>query len=145
MSQHHPDQMRMRQESCSALQYSRFNAQNIAHTPCLIPVRAVGATNGVDVVHTDDPFFLGELDLSGEVVHVTDQRGQDLPMPGLRLWAHEIYDMLCEVGVEFVLCLGVSVAVGRAGGSTIGSTVCADSRHFVRGSVRCMGECCLSL
>lgn len=85
------------------LGYSRFNTEDIADSPCLIAVLLVCLADGVDIVDTDDPLVLGELDLTAEVVQVLDEGGEDLSVAGLGLGAHEIDDMLGEVGVVLVV------------------------------------------
>ena len=57
--------------------------------------------NGVDVVDTENPFVLRELDFSAKVVQMPDQGAEDLSVSGFCLGAHEVDDMLCKVGVEF--------------------------------------------
>lgn len=102
--------------------YSRFDTKDIAHSPCLVSVLLPGLANGVDVVDTDNPLVLSELDLTAEVVQVSDQGGEDLSVSGFRFGAHEINDMLCEVGVIFALG-----AVGTVG--TVGGTISAVDSH----------------
>lgn len=102
---------------------SRLNSQNIAHSPRLVAVLAVCTANGVDVVDTDNPLILCQLDLAAEVVHVLDQRGENLAVARLRLCAHQVDDVLCEVGVEAAgSAVGGSGAVGMA-------VCCAVGRH----------------
>lgn len=48
--------------------YLRFDAENIAHSPGFISVLFIGLADRVDVVDTDDPFVLGELDIAAKVV-----------------------------------------------------------------------------
>lgn len=80
--------------------YARFDTKIIAHSPRFIPVLLIGLTNGVDIVDADDPLFLGELDFSAEIVHVADERAEDFSVARLRIRAHQVDDMLCEIGVE---------------------------------------------
>jgi hypothetical protein len=51
---------------------SRFYTQDIAYSPRFIPVLLVGLADGIDVVDTDDPFVLRELDIPDEVVEMLD-------------------------------------------------------------------------
>lgn len=119
---------------CLRVQYSRFDTQNVAYTPSLIPVCLVGLSDSVDVVHANNPLLLSELDLTNVVVHVTDERAEDLTVAGFCLGAHEVDDILGEVGVELRLCLAgaVGVAIGRLlnASGTVGGTVRADCRHI---------------
>lgn len=78
----------------------RLNAENVADAPCLVTVLLVGLAQRVDVVDAHDPLVLSELDLSAEVVHVTNERSEDDALAGVGLGAHEADDMVCEVGVE---------------------------------------------
>lgn len=112
------------------MQYSRFNTQNVAYTPSLISVCLVGLADSVDVVHANDPLLLSELNLTNVVVHVTNEGAEDLTVAGFCLGAHEVDDVLGEVGVELGLCLAgaVGVAIGRLL-HAIG-TVRADCRHI---------------
>lgn len=114
--------------------HSRFNAQNVAHTPSLVPVCLVSLTDSVDVVDADNPLLLSELNLTDVVVHVADERAEDLTVAGFCLGAHEVDDVLSEVGVEFGLSLAgaVGVAIGRLLDAigTVGGTVRADCRHI---------------
>jgi hypothetical protein len=80
---------------------SRFNAQDVANSPRLIPVLLVSLSDRVDIVDADDPFVLRELDLSTEIVEMLDQRSQDFSVSGLRLGCHKVDDMVCEVGIVF--------------------------------------------
>lgn len=113
--------------------HSRFNAENIAHTPSLVPVCLVGLADSVDVVDANNPLLLSELDLTDVVVHVTDERAEDFTVAGFCLGAHEVDDVLGEVGVEFGLSLAgaVGVAIDRLLDAigTVGGTVRADCRH----------------
>lgn len=69
----------------------------------------------VDVVDTENPFVLLELDLSAKVVHMPDQAGEDLSLSRFCLRAHKINYMLCEVWIEFAFVIWDSVgAVGAA-------------------------------
>lgn len=116
------------------VQYSRFDTQNVAYTPSLISVCLVGLADSVDIVHANNPLLLSELDLTDVVVHVTNERAEDLTVAGFCLGAHEVDDVLGEVGVEFALCLAgaVGLAVGRLLDAigTVGGTVRADCRHI---------------
>jgi hypothetical protein len=42
-------------------------------------------------------------------MHMSDQGGENLSVSGLRLRAHEIDDMLCEIWVEFAGLIGSTV------------------------------------
>lgn len=79
----------------------RLNSENVADAPCLVAVLLVGLAKRVDVVDADDPLVLSELDFSAEIVHVTNERGEDDTLARVGLGAHEADDMVCEVGVEF--------------------------------------------
>lgn len=81
---------------------SRLDTQNIANSPGLISVLLVGLTERVDVVDASDPFLLLELNLPAKVVHVLDQRGENLSLSRFRLRAHEVNDVLSKVGVKLV-------------------------------------------
>jgi len=90
-----------------------LDTQDIAYPPCFISVLLVSLTDGIDVVDTENPFILGELDLSAKVVQMPDQGGEDFSVSGFRLGAHKVDNMLCEVGVEFaVIVLDTIGAVG---------------------------------
>jgi hypothetical protein len=78
----------------------RLNTENIADTPCLVAVLLVGLAKRVDVVDTNDPLLLLELNVSAEVVHVADKGCEDLALSRLGLGAHEANDMVGKVGVE---------------------------------------------
>jgi hypothetical protein len=78
----------------------RLNTENVAYTPCLVAVLLVGLAKRVDVVDTNDPLLLLELNFSAEVVHMTDEGCEDLALSRLGLGAHETNDMVCKVGVE---------------------------------------------
>lgn len=58
--------------------HSRFDTQDIAQPPCFISVLSISLAKRVDVVDTDNPFVLRELDISAEVVHMPDQGGENL-------------------------------------------------------------------
>ncbi|CRK23524.1 hypothetical protein BN1723_013010 [Verticillium longisporum] len=105
---------------------ARLDAQNVAHAPRLVAVLLVRLAQRVDVVDARDPLVLRQLDLAAKVVHVADQRREDDALAGVRLGAHEINDMLCEVGVELGRALGLAVGVA------------------VGGAVGCHGDKCLS-
>jgi hypothetical protein len=67
----------------------------------------------VDVVHTDNPFVLRELDVSAKVVQMPYQGAEDLSVSGFCLGGHKVNDMLCKVGVEFaIIVLDTIGAVG---------------------------------
>jgi hypothetical protein len=57
----------------------------------------------VDVVDTDNPFVLRELNVSAKVVQMPNQGAEDFSVSGLCLRAHKVNDMLREVGVEFAV------------------------------------------
>lgn len=52
--------------------HSRFDAQNVANSPCLIPVLLVGLANGIDVVYSQDPLVLLQLDIAAKVMQMPD-------------------------------------------------------------------------
>lgn len=101
--------------------YSRFNTQDIADSPCLIAVLLVCLTDGVDIVDTQHPLILCELDLSAEVVHVFDQAAEDLSMSGLGLGAHEVDDMVGKVGIESAAAILCTIGTIGAVGSAVGA------------------------
>jgi hypothetical protein len=68
----------------------------------------------VDVVDTENPFILLELDLSAKVVHMSDQGGDDLSVSRLCLRAHKVNDMLCEVWIVFAIVIVDSVGAVRS-------------------------------
>lgn len=69
--------------------------------------------DGVDVVDTDNPFVLRELDVSAKVVQMADQGAEDFSVSGFGFGAHKVNNMLCEVGVVFaVIVLDTIGAVG---------------------------------
>jgi len=70
---------------------------------------------GVDVVNTNDPFVLRELDLTAEVVHVLDERRKDFSVSRLGLGAHQVDDTLCEKGVEFALSVAICSRLAGVG------------------------------
>lgn len=92
----------------------RLNAEDVAYSPCLVSVLLVGLADSVDVVYADNPFVLCELDVAAEVVQVGDERGEDLSVAGLGLFAHQVDDARCEVGIEFA---GVALSTIGAIGS----------------------------
>jgi hypothetical protein len=70
----------------------------------------------VDVVDTDNPFVLRELDLPAKVVQMLDQGAEDFSVSGLCLGCHKANDVLCKVGVEFaVIVLDTIGTVGSHG------------------------------
>lgn len=70
----------------------------------------------VDVVDTDNPFVLRELDLPAKVMQMLDQGAEDFSVSGLCLGGHKSNDVLCKVGVEFaVIVLDTIGAVGTVG------------------------------
>ena len=92
---------------------SRFNAQDVANSPRLIPVLLVSLSDRVDIVDADDPFVLRELDVSAKVVQMADQGAEDFSVSGFCLGGHKVNDMLCKVGVEFaIIVLDTISAVG---------------------------------
>ncbi len=66
----------------------------------------------VDIVDTDNPFVLCELDLSAKVVQMSDQGAENFAVSGQCLGAHEANDMVGKVGVEFAGIILDTVAVG---------------------------------
>lgn len=90
----------------------RLNTEDIAHAPRLVPILLVRLTDSVDVVHTDNPLVLGQVDLADEVVQVGDHAGKDLAVAGLGVRAHQVDDILSEVRVEVT----GGPLVGRHGG-----------------------------
>jgi hypothetical protein len=67
----------------------------------------------VDIVDTDNPFFLRELDVSAKVVQMPYQGAEDFSVSGFCLGGHKVNDMLCKVGVEFaIIVLDTISAVG---------------------------------
>lgn len=97
---------------CAIERNLRLNAKNVAHAPCLVAVLLVGLAKRVDVVDTNDPLVLLELDVSAEVVHVADERSKNFALAGFGLGAHETDDMVCEVGVELGSTVGAVCTVG---------------------------------
>lgn len=59
--------------------------------------------NRVDIVDTDNPFVLRELDVSAKVVQMPYQGAEDLSVSGFCLGGHKVNNMLCKVGVEFAI------------------------------------------
>ena len=94
--------------------YSRFNAKDIAHSPCLIPVLFVGLAKRVDIIDTDNPFILLELDFSTEVVDMPDQGAEDFSVSRQGLGGHEFDDMLGEIGIKFAAAIVGSFGASRA-------------------------------
>lgn len=88
-------------------------------------------TDRVDVVDTEDPFVLRELDFSTKVVQMPDQGGEDFSVSGLCLGAHKINNMLREVGVIFAVVLNATAAVGTVG--TISAVENHDNVIFLSG------------
>jgi hypothetical protein len=70
----------------------------------------------VDVVDTENPLLLCELDLSTKVVNMSDQGAENLSLSGICFGAHKVNDMLCEVWIEFAAVVFGSV-------SAVGATV----------------------
>lgn len=102
----------------------RLDSENIAHAPCLVSVLLVGLAKRIDVVDTENPLVLLELNLSAEIMHMADEGCKNLTVSRLSLWAHEVDDMLCEVGVKLgflvdavgsVDAIGAIGAIGTAG------------------------------
>jgi len=104
-------------ESRHVLSYLRFYSQNVAQPPCFISILLISLAERVDVVDADNPFVLFELDIAAEIVHMLDQRREDFSVSRFRFGAHQVNDMLCEVGIEFAFCfvgsIGAAVAVSR--------------------------------
>lgn len=78
----------------------RFYTEIVAYSPGLVAVLPIGLADGVYVVDADYPFILRELDFAAKVVHMADEGAQDFAVPRFCLRAHQVDDMLCEVGVE---------------------------------------------
>ena len=116
----------------------RLNSENVAETPRLVAVLLVGLAQRVDVVDADDPFVLRELDVAAEVVHVPDERRQDLAVAGLCLRAHEVDDVLREVGVEAALAGAVAVAIGPVG--SVGGHLGVVSACVLSGAGNCKSK-----
>lgn len=83
--------------------------------------------DGVDKVDARHPLVIGQLDLTGEVVQMTKEAGEDLAVPGRNLVTHGVDDMLGEGGVEAAGgwdgAVEVRVAIDAVG------TVCSVGRH----------------
>lgn len=103
----------------------RLDSKNIAHAPCLVSVLLVGLAKRIDVVDTKNPLVLLELNLSAEIMHMADEGTKNLTVSRLSLWAHEVDDMLCEVGVKLGFLMDAIGAVGAVG--TAGSV----GSHYV--------------
>jgi hypothetical protein len=70
----------------------------------------------IDVVDTDNPFVLRELDLPAKIVQMLDQGAEDFSVSGLCLGGHKANDTLCKVGIEFaVIVLDTIGAIGTVG------------------------------
>ena len=69
-------------------EHSRFDTQNVAHAPCLVAVLLVCLSNGIDVVDAINPLFLLQLNLTDEIVHMANQRAENLPVAREGLGAH---------------------------------------------------------
>lgn len=59
-----------------------------------------GLANGIDKVYTSHPLIVGELDLAGKVMNVSDQSAEDLAVSGGHVRAHGVQAVLCEVRIE---------------------------------------------
>lgn len=73
-------------------------------------------------------------------MHVADERGENLAVPGQRLGAHEANDVLGEVGVKlglFLLVMAVG-AVGAVGGRVLVDTIGAVSAVASHGGDVCV-------
>lgn len=63
----------------------------------------IDLADSIDEVNRGHPLVDGKLDLTGEVVEVTDQRAHNLAVTGSGVGADAIDDGVGEVGVETVL------------------------------------------
>lgn len=89
----------------------------------LVPDVCGDLADRVDKVNTGHPLIGSQLDLTGEVVQVTEQAGQDLAVSGGDIGAHGVDDMLGEVRVE--------TRLGWRAIGTVGSHFC----EFEKGRV----------
>jgi hypothetical protein len=95
---------------------SRFKTDEIGHSVHLVALAVGLCPHLADLVEELDalePFFGGEVDLSGEIVQVANGRGEDLLETRAGVGAACVDDVLCEVLVVLVssrrggaVCLG---------------------------------------
>lgn len=78
----------------------RFQPNNVRHTLPLIANLRANLTDRINEVNAQHPLVNTELDLSCEVVNMSDQGREDLAIAALTLGAYRVNDMLGKVGVE---------------------------------------------
>ncbi len=86
----------------------RLETRDVRNAVHLMPGLVAGivdVANLVQELHAHDPLVDCELDLSGEVVEMPQQRGKHLASTRSGIGADRVDDVLCEIGVEAVLWL----------------------------------------
>ena len=81
---------------------SRFYAQNIRDAMSLVPGVCCRLADGVHESDTLEPLVIGQLDLTNEVVEMTDQRAHDEARPLRYIGSNGVDDRVGEVWVEAV-------------------------------------------
>jgi hypothetical protein len=80
----------------------RLKTKNITDALSLVSDWGRDLSDGVHEVNTEHPLVGSELNLTSEVVKMSDEAGEDLLGASLSLWATSVNDMLGEVWVESV-------------------------------------------
>jgi hypothetical protein len=90
-------------EQCAKVErHIRLQADDVADQLPLVPAVIAHLARPVDQVHALHPLIDGEVDLTGEIVDVTDQRADDLAGASGGIGACGVDDILGEVWVKLV-------------------------------------------